>query len=374
MRDTVLPTILSSMTPESREQLAGDVARYGAQMLSEGIGERRAFALWPDLGNRRIKRLCAWAAARRRGQDVHLDVNLPEGDEPVIDEPALTGEYEEDIEALLARREAAFRRKAQKREAANVRLKAIRLPTDDPIALVFVGDQHVDDDGCNLPRLRRDFKVINETPGMLAINLGDITNNWVGNLKRLWGHQSTTLEEEDALLKWVLEAVRWWAIVPGNHDEWNDGVRVIRHILGQNVILAQNQLDVDIIWPSGWVRKVCARHHFTGSSIYNRTHGAKRASLFDGGAAHIYMQGHHHESSFTHEPGRDGIYRVYGKAAGYKWYDSYAASLGFAQHRHGGCLVVICDPHAPESDQMQVFTDVEYAAERLKELRARRAA
>ena len=53
-----------------------------------------------------------------------------------------------------------------------------------PLAISFWGDPHVDDNGCNWPRLREDLDTINNTEGMYAASLGDASNNWVGRLSR----------------------------------------------------------------------------------------------------------------------------------------------------------------------------------------------
>lgn len=96
----------------------------------------------------------------------------------------------------------------------------IQMKSDAPMALVFMGDPHVDDDGCNWPLLEQHTQIICRTPGMYAGNLGDTQNNWVGRLIRLYAKQSTSHAQAWTLVEgWIKElSDNLLFLVRGNHD------------------------------------------------------------------------------------------------------------------------------------------------------------
>lgn len=65
----------------------------------------------------------------------------------------------------------------------------IKIKGNQPIGVCFMGDPHIDNNGCNWPLLKRDIAILKDTPGMYAINLGDATDNWIGRLVRLYADQ-----------------------------------------------------------------------------------------------------------------------------------------------------------------------------------------
>ena len=64
-------------------------------------------------------------------------------------------------------------------------------------------------------------RLINETEGMFAGNLGDVQNNWVGRLASLYSQQSTTAKESWLLTEHFISSLDWLYIVGGNHDVWS---------------------------------------------------------------------------------------------------------------------------------------------------------
>lgn len=94
----------------------------------------------------------------------------------------------------------------------------IELDEPGPYGILFFGDPHADDDGCDLERLAYDMKVVQDTPHLYGACIGDLTNNWLRVLGHLYAHQHTTDDEAAELLKWVVSNIDWMFIVLGNHD------------------------------------------------------------------------------------------------------------------------------------------------------------
>ena len=57
---------------------------------------------------------------------------------------------------------------------------------------------------------------------MVAINIGDLTNNWIGRLMSKYADQETTRQQAIKLIEWYLgsSGVYWAGVVGGNHDFW----------------------------------------------------------------------------------------------------------------------------------------------------------
>ena len=93
-------------------------------------------------------------------------------------------------EEIICFMKERYKRKVDYEEAR--KLIKVVVPISGPIGIVHFGDPHVDDDGTDWAALERDIKLVRETEGLFASNIGDTTNNWVGRLGRLYGQQATS--------------------------------------------------------------------------------------------------------------------------------------------------------------------------------------
>ena len=108
-------------------------------------------------------------------------------------------------EELIEHRKRQF---AKRHEAETARkLIPIKIKADGPIGIVHFGDPHVDDDGCDIARLEQDLVTTRETEGLYGANLGDLQNNWIGRLARLWAEQSTSASQAWKLVEWMVGSV-----------------------------------------------------------------------------------------------------------------------------------------------------------------------
>lgn len=277
---------------------------------------------------------------------------LPSGDEP--------------IEALLDRREAAARRKLEA-AAARDRLR-FTIKEDAPFALVFVGDPHADDDGCDLGKLRRDLSLIENTPGMHGVGMGDWTNAWAGRLSRLYAQQGTTEADAWRFAEWMLGKPIWLLLLLGNHDLWAGAGSPLRWMAreGRAPILDWQARFTVACGGAEW--RIHAAHDFPGHSMWNRLHAPLKRAKMTGHDADLYIAAHRHTFALAQEQDEhSGKVAWLARCRGYKVLDSYASVLGYGQAQSmGESIAAVCDP---STGSMTCFADVPLAATYLTWLR-----
>lgn len=248
----------------------------------------------------------------------------------------------------------------------------IRLPIDGPYGVLFFGDPHVDDDGCDWNALHRHIQMVQDTEGLCAANLGDTQNGWVGRLERLYANQRTTAAEALILVEGFIKSLRhkWLFHIGGNHDLWagrNDPLPAIcaaaqaTYIpVGGVVAVQQGKHRFDIN----------ARHTFPGNSMWNTAHGAARSILM-GMDAHLTICGHKHTTGQNVLVSPKGRICHAVQVASYKLIDEYAHEGGFRNNTVSPACLVIVDHRYPDTDpaMVQVFHSVERGVEFLKFLR-----
>ncbi|MEL7012665.1 MAG: hypothetical protein AAFO72_05235, partial [Pseudomonadota bacterium] len=84
---------------------------------------------------------------------------------------------EEPPEARFTRRAAAFKRKRASHEARQ--WMAFKMTRLEPCAILWFGDPHLDDDGCDFEALEKAVEVA-RLPGVYSVGIGDYQNNWIG--------------------------------------------------------------------------------------------------------------------------------------------------------------------------------------------------
>ncbi len=270
---------------------------------------------------------------------------LPDPDMPISD--------------VLAWRRAAFERKAAHHAAK--RWRRFTVPAHGPYALMFFGDPHVDDDGCNLPLLEAHAALARETDALFAVNIGDTTNNWVGRLARLWANQDASAKTAKALAKWLLSeaGIPWFLWLHGNHDLWDGpvGSDWFGAIKPAFVAMEDWQAKVTLASPDGHELRLWAAHNFKGNSIWNNMHGLERAAQMQDWA-HLYVAGHHHDTGLRQGENqhRNFCYWLM-RVRGYKWMDEYAELHGFGEHQFGAAAVAVIDPAADKPNAVTCFLD-----------------
>lgn len=334
---------------------AAAVAKYGSQAAAA-----RALNI-----NRKtfISRLDAERIASKSADNVLTFPELPDRREP--------------IESLIKRRAEHFER--QKSHAKAATWQQIQVADRKPIALVLMGDPHVDDDGCDWPALMDDVAYMRDTPGMYGLNIGDSTNNWVGRLARLFGNQETSQSSARQLCEWLLTGagINWAAVLLGNHDEWNEGGEIIKRMCSAapvRIPVHEWAAKLEFVFPNGATCRVNAAHDFKGRSIYSTTHGPLREAIWHQDGAHVLAAGHIHYGGLQQVeiPGGHNPWLV--RVRGYKNFDSHALVNGFHEGSRFRSVVVIIDPTAPAAERVSVFGSVRQGAAVLRAMRGEKNA
>lgn len=269
------------------------------------------------------------------------------------------------VEQIICSMEQRFKKRSEHHKAA--KWFPIKISKNEPIGLAFMGDPHVDDNGCNWPLLRRDCEIMQQ-PGIFAVNIGDTTNNWTGRLLAKFADQDTSQATARKLAKWLLRdsGINWLCWLMGNHDSWNDGAALLREMNIRQVPMMDWQAQFKTVFPNGNETKVWANHNFAGHSMWNTLHGAqKTAHMKD--AADIYVSGHYHNWAMHHEESasRDFVYWLI-RCRGYKYLDGHAERYGHASQEYGATILAVIDPGQNGANKITCFADLESGADYLK--------
>jgi hypothetical protein len=340
----------------------------GRGKISEmaGVGETTARALAEYAHNRTPHTPPSLGAG---GRAIPM-VPAPQRAGMELENPPPPGSHE-DVRDLIEHRAKVYARKMARR---GDRVRRIRLRDDLPICIANFGDPHVDDDGCDWPRLLKAVETVRDTEGMWAGQVGDLHNNWVGRLASLYEKQSTTREEALKLARWLLHSAPHLYVVAGNHDLWRDSWDMLRAMIGSAPIhvLERYEARIQLQWPNGVTKRIHVRHDFKGRSQWNPAHGMVKAAMLDGWAD-VYLQGHHHEAAENMLVRHDGTVARVVKVGAFKRMDSYAEQHAFTPCDHGEVAYTIFDPQASRStEQIRVLWDADEAAAMLQWLRERR--
>lgn len=243
-----------------------------------------------------------------------------------------------------------------------------------PLGVLWFGDPHVDDKGCNMPLLKEHIDICKKTPDMYGANIGDTTNNWSGRLIKLYANQETSVKTARKLAKWfMLDAgVEWLVWIFGNHDQWGDGSDILKLIGGHKIVMHDWEARFRLVWPDETEIRINAAHDFKGHSQWNPGHGPMKEAQM-GEQADLYVCGHKHNwytSSWETAQRGGGVANI-ARVRGYKYLDEYARNLGIREQDCGASCVTIFRPYASDaSERVQIIYDVEYAARILKMERA----
>lgn len=277
-------------------------------------------------------------------------------------------EGDETVEEIIARKKNLFARKKSLDDFNN--LINVEVKGSKPIGICLIGDPHIDDDGCDITTLESDLTIIRETNGMFAGHVGDLTNNWVGRLARLYANQTTTSGQSIKLMEWMLNQAPNLFVIGGNHDCWNQGMDLISFIMrNSSSVLNAHGARIALNFENGRQVRIHARHDFKGHSQYNPTHGHRRAQLWEGNKDHVYVSGHRHSDAASMIPQSDGTCSWAFMVSGYKVIDEYAQAGGFTTQRANPSVTIIIDPNANEGELVKPFWDAGTAAKYLNFLR-----
>ena len=282
-------------------------------------------------------------------------------------------EMDQPIEELIRARIRASRRKRAK---ANLHHRTLELDPE-PFGVVIFGDPHVDNEGCDWDLLQKHVELVQSTPNCYGVCQGDMQDNWIGRLQKMYANSSMKASDAWRLSRWLLEQITWVAVVGGNHDAWAHapGVDPLGWVSKEANVLAYapDELRLTLTWrgrpdlePLIWV----IRHDFKGRSMYHPTHGVHKEAQLDG-QAHLLTAGHLHQWGELTTEQRHGRVTHSLRVRGYKRNDAYAREKGFPEQEHGAAVFVLFRPCADPAGRIQTFWDVSEGAEYLTQLLAR---
>lgn len=287
--------------------------------------------------------------------------------------------YSGNVDELIERRKAEYELKAKIARERSFRNIAVKI--DGPIGILHFGDPHVDDDGTDLGLVIDHANLTRTTEGLFGANIGDITNNWVGSLCRLFGEQGTSAQQARDIAQRFLTSVDWLYIVGGNHDYWTNGTGVLDWFAKQEGLLASGRFQYHSVrlglnFKNGFQCRINARHDFRGASEYHPTHGPVKSRFLD----HIVICGHRHVAGYeiacnpdpTTGDGEVGILTHAIRIGSYKKLDSFAREKGLPYQNFAPAIMTIINPYADkEVNKVRVEIDPFEGAERLTWLRKR---
>ena len=91
------------------------------------------------------------------------------------------------IDDLISSKIRAFRRK----KAKNSSHRSITMSDALPFGVAILGDPHIDNDGCNMSMLKNDLELLSKNPHVWMTTVGDLQDNWIGRLGRLYANTSS---------------------------------------------------------------------------------------------------------------------------------------------------------------------------------------
>lgn len=286
--------------------------------------------------------------------------------EKVLQKPKQPHSASRSLPELLQDMASAYERKALRSEQKND--LSIMLEDDLPYILAFFGDPHVGDNGCDIERLAYCMAWASQTPRVHAINIGDLSNNWIGALQRLYAHQSTTDDEETELVEWLLDSCPWSLVILGNHDKWGPIASLL--CKARKITYAAHGGVLKLFSPSCQPVIVDVRHTHRGNSQYNPSFAQAKMS-FRGSPADIIAGGHTHNGAVTIL--RNGVTQKVStciRVGSFKRHDEFADSKGFLSEDLGPLALCVIDPREEDTDRVTVFHSTEKAERYLKSLLA----
>lgn len=252
--------------------------------------------------------------------------------------------------------------------AADRKWMRFKMRGKEPFALVFVGDPHMGDNGANMRLFRRHIDLIQQTPRVWGVGMGDYTNHWAGRLaEKIYPHQEITRTQERRLIEWLVKREKssgesiWWMMILGNHDVWGTDGAALLSFMSTGRHITEDWEVCFVIECGGVEYKIRAAHNFKGTSIYNPLHGPLRKSIFTGFDADLYIAGDRHHWALMHleDEQNKGSVAWIARARGYKFLDPHAIHGGFGSQEYGASICAVFNPDAGDIGKLQCFADVE---------------
>ncbi len=256
--------------------------------------------------------------------------------EPLIPEiQGRTAGREINIEAIRRESQEAFAQQFDtdtKRKHNEVRFDY------GPVAIFFVGDQHIGNAGTDIERMFDEQETILSTPGAYVVLTGDTIDNFiVGKLLMENAKDSLAIQKQWDLAKHYIEAFgdRLIGVNSGNHNQWATklmGVDYDRQITPNGVLYDADEINFTVAIGDGHSVRILVRHKWRGNSLYNPTHAIERAARFDSSRPDVFVGAHVHQGATAREFTLDCKRKLALMSSSYKVYDGYQRQEGFTNN------------------------------------------
>lgn len=306
----------------------------------------------------------AWATMDRMKQRFTVKTDLPDRVRP--------------FEEILADRSRSTSRRLRAESARE--LIDVELDISGPFAIAMIGDPHIDNPGCNLDLLMQHTDLIVATDGMFAICVGDVQDNWIGRLARLWASQGIDAAESQVLVDGWLRRLqpKLIALAQGNHDLWQEGMNglsAMDWIRAGGSLMERHGVRMRLTSKDRETVTINMRHDFPGRSQYNAAHGPTKSLMF-GCRDDVAVAGHTHvfgRSVMLNPENRKPMHGV--RLGSYKHSDDYARQMGMLDNNVSEAAVLMVDPNETDPRHRTWIEDNPFRAARvLKMLRAAKPA
>jgi len=260
------------------------------------------------------------------------------------------------IEDVIEHLHARFKQKKANKESK--KWIKVKMKSDDPIGLLWLGDPHIDDKHCDWDSLREHIDIIQENDNIYGCSLGDQQNNWVGRLSRLYGEQETSSKTAWRLVEWLIQEMNPMILIGGNHDMWSGAGDPLRWISEPHTVFEDWEARIQLDFPNGRSCRIHAAHDMPGHSQFNALHAQGKMAKLKG-TADLYISGHRHNWGLSQiELVEQEKTAWLARARGYKYFDNFAFTKGFEQQKFGQAILQVIDPNndSPVS-WVQCFAD-----------------
>ena len=225
----------------------------------------------------------------------------------------------------------------------------IEMPDDQPFAVLWWGDPHLDNNGTNWPLLKAHAQLARH-PRVYSVNIGDTLDNWPNGsrLMSLYAQSDQSVATSHKLARWYCKnsGIRWLVWLFGNHDAWAGmtSTEWLREMGGRKIVMEDWGAQFVLACPGGAEFKLWAAHNFPGHSQWNSLHGPQKAASMRE-EADLYVCGHlHNWAIHKEESSQRGFTYSLVRARGYKYLDDYAEKLGFMPQQNGASIMTVFLP------------------------------
>jgi hypothetical protein len=206
----------------------------------------------------------------------------------------------------------------------------VSIQTAEPIVVVPSGDWHLGGYATDYETFEQDLDFILNTPHLYLVDLGDEIDNFTrfGAADAVL-NQAIPPDVQKLLMTRILEALaeagkllaRTWSNHVEGFDERVFGGNIERFNSLCPYLKDDGRLHLHV---GGMEYNLLVKHSFPGSSVYNKLHGAKRATRMDWPDADIAISGHTHDGPEGEYFMLGGVTKLAVKVPTYKVNDTWS--------------------------------------------------